>query len=83
MHKRVFFYNATPPTENYTLPLHDPLRILPRENPTVYRTESGWSSHKANHKYIVGKDNTTAVTLRQAKASGYDACTWCFGHSGT
>ena len=54
-----------------------------RENPTVYLTESGQCYHKADCKYIVGKDNTTAVTLRQAKASGYDACTWCFGHSGT
>jgi len=54
-----------------------------RENPTVYLTESGQCYHKADCKYIVGKDNTTAVTLRQAKSSGYDACTWCFGHSGT
>lgn len=54
-----------------------------RENPTVYLTESGQCYHKADCKYIVGKDNTTAVTLRQAKASGYDPCTWCFGHSGT
>ena len=54
-----------------------------RENPTVYLTESGQCYHKADCKYIVGKDNPTAVTLRQAKSSGYDACTWCFGHSGT
>ncbi len=54
-----------------------------RENPTVYLTESGQCYHKAACKYIVGKTNTTAVPLRQAKSSGYDPCTWCFGHSGT
>lgn len=54
--------------------------VVHHENPTVYLTESGQCYHKADCKYIVGKNNTTAVTLRQAKESGYDACSWCFGY---
>ena len=51
-----------------------------RDNPTVYLTESGECYHRSDCKYIAGKDNITAVTLRQAKESGYDACSWCFGY---
>lgn len=50
-------------------------------NQTVYLTESGRCYHKQDCQYVIGKDNTVAVTEQQAKDSGYDACTWCFGHS--
>lgn len=48
---------------------------------TVYLTESGRCYHKQDCQYVIGKDNTVTVTEQQAKDSGYDACTWCFGHS--
>ena len=48
---------------------------------TVYLTESGRCYHKRDCQYVIGKDNTVTVTEQQAKDSGYDACTWCFGHS--
>ena len=48
---------------------------------TVYLTESGRGYHKKDCQYVIGKDNTTAVTVQQARASGYDPCSWCFGHS--
>ena len=50
---------------------------------TVYLTESGRCYHKRDCQYVIGKDNTVTVTEQQAKDSGYDACTWCFGHSGS
>ena len=50
-------------------------------NQTVYLTESGHCYHKRDCQYVIGKNNTVAVTEQQAKDSGYDACTWCFGHS--
>ena len=49
----------------------------------VYLTESGRCYHKQDCQYVIGKDNTTSVTVQQAKAAGYDACSWCFGHSGS
>ena len=48
---------------------------------TVYLTESGRCYHRRDCQYVIGKDNTVTVTEQQAKDSGYDACTWCFGHS--
>lgn len=48
---------------------------------TVYLTQSGKCYHREDCKFVEGKTNTTAVTLAQAKEAGFDACTWCFGHS--
>lgn len=52
------------------------LCLLPgRADQTVYLTESGRCFHKRDCQYVIGKDNITAVTERQAEDSGYDACT--------
>ena len=49
------------------------------ENETVYLTESGRCFHRESCKFVVGKDNTTALTRQQAEKAGYEPCAWCFG----
>lgn len=49
------------------------------ENETVYLTESGRCFHRESCKFVVGKDNTTALPRQQAEKAGYEPCAWCFG----
>lgn len=51
-------------------------------NETVYLTQFGQCYHKADCKFVAGKDSLTAVTVHQAEEGGYGPCSWCFGHSG-
>lgn len=48
---------------------------------TVYLTQFGECYHRADCKFVVGKDSLTAVTVQQAEEGGYTPCTWCFGHT--
>lgn len=48
----------------------------------VYTTATGKCFHREDCRYVVGKSNTTAVTVREAQEDGYTPCTWCFGHIG-
>lgn len=50
-------------------------------NETVYLTQFGQCYHKADCKFVAGKDSITAVPVRQAEEGGYEPCSWCIGRS--